>query len=200
MIRHCPIAALFLAASMALLVAPTMAQPPTQGRDEPVTRFEQFMLTKGTVRVREYYEVGSLRGSLGSATFQVARAYTPGQRDYLLALQIHVTESGRLNRDRVGILDAEEVASLAAAIPQMTRMAETLRQGQDAQNTEVDFKGGSIQLTFFISKRGGAREGLAIKAGEIDSVTAFFEITDLGKIGDLLTQATAKIRELQQKR
>ena len=108
---------------MALLVAPTMAQPPTQGRDEPVTRFEQFMLTKSTVRVREYYEFGSLPGSLGSATFQVARAYTPGQRDYLLALQIHVTESGRLNRDRVGILDAEEVASLAAAIPQMTRMA-----------------------------------------------------------------------------
>ncbi len=191
---------LLLALSAALLVAPAAAQPPASTRDEPATKFERFMLSKGTIRVREYYEVGTLRGTLGSADFQVARAYTPGQRDYLLALQIKVTEAGRLNRDRTGILDADEVASLVAAIPQMTRMAETLRQGQDAQNTEVDFKGGSVQVTFFISKRGGSREGLAIKAGEIDSVTAFFEIADLAKVADLLTQASAKIRELQQKR
>lgn len=199
MARYCVIT-LVLSLSAVLSVPQAVAQPPAQARDEPATKFERFMLSKGTVRVREYYEIGTLRGSLGSAAFQVARAYTPGQRDYLLALQIQVTESGRLNRERTGVLDADEVASLAAAIPQMTRMAETLRQGQEAQNTEVDFKGGSIQVSFFVSKRGGSREGLAIKAGEIGSVTAFFEIADLGKIADLLTQASAKIRDLQQKR
>ena len=199
MARH-PALTMLLPLFAALSVAPAAAQPPAAARDEPATKFERFMLSKDTVRVREYYEVGTLRGSLGSADFQVARAYTPGQRDYLLALQIKVTESGRLHRDRTGVLDADEVASLAAAIPQMIRMAETLRQAQEAQNTEVDFKGGSIQVTFFVSKRGGSREGLAIKAGEIASVTGFFEIADLAKIADLLTQASAKIRELQQKR
>lgn len=200
MMARCRALTLLLPLFGVILVAPAAAQPPVTARDEPATKFERFMLSKGTVRVREYYEIGTLRGSLGSATFQVARAYTPGQRDYLLALQIQVTEAGRLNRDRTGVLDADEVASLAAAIPQMTRMAETLRQGQEAQNTEVDFKGGSIQVTFFVSKRGGSREGVAIKAGEIGSVTTFFEIGDLAKIADLLTQASAKIRELQQKR
>lgn len=186
-----------------LLASNVLAQQTQQaGRDEPATKFERFLLSKGAVRVREFYDIGAMSGRLGSAKFVVARAYTPGQRDYIFALRIEVTESGRLSRDRIGVLDAEEVTSLATALPQISKMVSVLSQGQDASNTEVDFKGGSVRLGFFVSARGaaGIRDGAFIQAGEIGAATAYFDIGELSRMETLVSQALAKIRDLQQKR
>ena len=177
------------------------AQQVPQARDEPATKFERFLLSKGTVTVREYYDVGSLKG-IGSAKLEVARAYTPGQKDYFLALRIEVTESGRLSRERVGTLDAEEVRSLASAIPQMSKMIEVLKQGQEAESTEVGFKGGSVQIGFFVSRlrSSGTNESLFIRAGDIAAVTAYFELSEMGRLEALVNQAATKIGTLQQGR
>ena len=125
------------------LLAQPQAPAPQGQRDEPATKFDKFILSKGVVRVREFYDIGPLPGQGGSwAQLGVARAYTPGQTDYVLALRIEVGEGGRPNRSRIGVMDADEVASLAVALPQMRTMIETLKQGSQIQKTEVDYRGG----------------------------------------------------------
>jgi hypothetical protein len=130
------LSASLLFAALSLLPSALVAQPqvpaPQEQRDEPVTKFDKFILSKGVVRVREFYDIGTMQGSHGgSARFEVARAYTPGRTDYTLALRIEVTEPVQPRR-QIGAMDADEVASLAAALPQMAKMIETLKQGQQA--------------------------------------------------------------------
>lgn len=176
---------------------PALGQQTPPAREEPTTKFERFLLAKGTVRVREFYDIGTLRSSYGAAKFEVMRAYTPGRTDYVLALRAEVEESGRLKREAIGVLDEEEVMSLVAALPQMARMRETLSRGQQAQNTEVDFRGGSLQVGFFVSMRGGSRENLYVKAGSIGATTVFFDVSDFPKLEALVSQAATKIQQLK---
>jgi hypothetical protein len=175
------------------LLAQPQAPAPQGQRDEPTTKFDMFILSKGVVRVREFYERGTMAVE-GIAKFEVARAYTPGRTDYVLALRIDVQESGRPNRQRIGVMDADEVASLAAALPQMTKMIETLKQGQQAQNTEVDYRGGSLRVGVFVT---GARTRGFIQVGDVSPVNAFFDVKELEQLSKLVGQAAAKIKELQ---
>jgi hypothetical protein len=188
------------------LLAQPQAPAPQEQRDEPATKFERFILAKGMMRVRELYEIGTVAGrSGGSAKFWVARAYTPGRTDHVLALSIEVTEAGRLNRQRTGAMDADEVASLAAALPQMVRMVETLKQKQQTPNTEVDFRGGSLRVGFFVPDKsplsnlppGTVPDGALISAGEVAPVQAFFDVKQLDQIAALVSKAATKIKELQ---
>lgn len=178
------------------VTASVSSQQPGERREEALTKFEQFLLSKGTVRVREFYPILGLKGTLGEATFQVARAYTPGKEDYILALRVEVKESGRLQRERVGVLDEEEVASLAEALPKMAKMQELLTRGTGGQNTEVDFKGGSLRIGFYVAP---LRSHWFVHAGEIGGATAYFDPSDFSKLQDTISRAVAKIRELRQK-
>jgi hypothetical protein len=198
--------------SVSLLALLWLAAPHTamaQGavapaKEEPATKFERFLLTKGSVVVREYYNIGSISSRFGgSASFQVARMYTPGSTNYVMALRIEVKEGGRLERERIGVLDREEVASLANAIPQMAKMAETLRQSQGPSqgegSTEVVFGGGSLRFTAFVGRVKG-EGGLAIEAGTIGSTQVFLDLADLSRVGTLASQAVSKMQALDQKR
>ncbi len=184
-------------ATLGLLPSHVVAQPqapaPQGQRDEPATKFDKFILSKGTVRVREFYDIGSV-GALygGVAKFEVARAYTPGRTDYALALRIEVTEGERPNRQRIGTMDADEVASLAAALPQMTQMVETLKRGT-ARNTEVDYRGGSLRVGVFVARTDGA----FIQVGDVAPVHVFFDLKELDRITTYVNQAATKIKELQ---
>jgi hypothetical protein len=171
-------------------------------KEEPATKFDRFLLTKGSVAIREYYSLGSIGGKFGeTASFDVARTYSPGSTNYVMALRIQVKEGGRLERQRIGVLDGEEVASLANAIPQMARMAETLKQSrgpnQGDGSTEVVFSGGSLRFTAYVGRLKG--EGVAIEAGTIGSTQIFLDLADLSRVGTLVSQALSKMQALDQK-
>ncbi len=198
-------------ALMLILAAAVLSSTPNaiaQGvaapvKEDPATKFERFLLTKGTVAVLEYYGLGSLAGKYGgAASFDVARTYSPGSTNYVMALRVQIKEGGRLERERIGVLDREEVASLANAIPQMAKMAETLKQSQGPNqgegSTEVVFRGGSLRFTVFVGRLKG--EGLAIEAGTIGSTQIFLDLSDLSRVGTIVSQAVSKMQALDQKR
>jgi hypothetical protein len=179
------------------------AQAAQPAKDEPATKFERVLLTKGSLAIREYFGLGSVAGRYGgSAAFEVARTYSPGSTSYVMALRIQVKEGGRIERERIGALDREEVASLANAIPQMSKMADSLKQAQGPDqgdgSTEVVFSGGSLRFTAFVGRLKG--DGLAIEAGTIGSTRVFLELSDLARVGTLISQAVTKMQTLDQKR
>jgi len=195
---------LALAVIMVLVFVPSLllAQTAAPQRDEPTTKFEKVLLTKGSLGIREYYSLGYMAGRGGSADFEIGSFYAPGSPNRTSALRITVKEGGRLERERIGVLDREEVISLNKVIPQMMKMAETLKQGQkDSEengSTEVVFSGGSLRFTAFVGRR--RDEGLVIQAGSIAPTQALFGLTDLTRVGELIEQAITKMQALDQKK
>lgn len=180
---------------------PALAQRP-QPMPEPETKFERFTLRKGSVTVREFYGLGHLTSQYGTADFSVGRAYSPGHRDALLALRIEIKEAGTLERSRTGALDAEEVASLATALPQMVTMLSRLKDQKTQHYTEVDFRAGSLRIGFYFQSLGSGRsESLFIQAGgEIGGASVFFDPEKFPALQDLISKAVVKLRELQGQR
>jgi hypothetical protein len=173
-----------------------------QQRDEPATKFERFTLRKGIVVVREHHDVGSIVGEHGGRVlFQVSRAYSFGPRDTVLAIRIEVFESTAGSRERsvVGVLDADEVASLQAALPHMRNMLTTMQQSNPKYYTEVEFKGGTIVLGFFVgSSSGSSRPSLFIQAGgPIGGTMAFIAISKFAALEQLVTESVTKLTALQ---
>jgi len=190
-----------LTVALVFLVSCAGGQQTPPNREEPATKFEQFLLTNGPVLVREFYPIGTMSGGLGSVKFVVLRAHIAGGTDYRLALRFEVHESGRMERERIGTLDADDVASLAAALPQMTKILEGIRQGHSPY-TEVDFRRGSIRLGFYQAGTGGAAEGqnsLFIEAGGLGSAAAYFNIERFTELQEIIAAAAAKLRELSEK-
>lgn len=180
------------------------AQTGVAQKDEPTTKFERVLLTKGTMLVREYYGLGALAGRHGGMTqFEVARVYVPGSAaQATMALRVTVKESGRLERERIGVLDREEVVSFAKAIPEMMKMVEVLKGLQkldaDDGSTEVAFSGGSLKFTLFVGRRKG--DGVAIDAGGIGSTTVFLDVSDMKVVERAVSRAISKMNDLDQKR
>lgn len=199
--RNFVIIAVFVICSWGTAAMSAEQQPttPVETQNEPATRFERFLLTKGVVLVREFYDLGRV-GEWGSGpTFQVARAYTPGKTDYLLALKVVVPAS--IRGDRAGVLDVDEVTSLNAALPKMAEILQTLKTTPGQQYTEVEFKGGSLRIGFFVDAKPNksAKARWFIEAGVIGRETAFLDETDFPKLQSVVQQAVQKIQELSAK-
>lgn len=193
---------LLLAPRWASSQAPTAPTPPSAS-DQPATKFERVLLSKGTMRVKEYYVLGAIAGRFGSrAQFEVARTFVPGTQDAVMALRVDVKEAGRLERSHIGALDRDEVSSLATAIPQMAKIAGSMKQKQELSengSSEITFSGGSLTFTVFMPRDRGDG-GVAIRAGNIGSTTAFFELADLSRIEKFVSDAVAKMQALSTER
>jgi len=97
----------------------------------------------------------------------------------------------------VGVLDAEEVASLQAALPHMRNMLTTMQQSNPKHYTEVEFKGGTIRLGFFVGSS-SSRPSLFIHAGgPIGGTTVFIAIAKFTALEQLVTESVTKLTVLQ---
>ena len=183
---------LVLLATAGLSVLPGFAQ---QEQSAPATKFERFLLSKGMVRLREFYPIGRLGGGRGSAAFVVGRAYSPGMTDYIVALRVDVEDNARVPRKLSGILDSEEIVALAAALPQMRKMMVSLSQNPgQAEGTEVDFQGGSVRIGFLVDAHRQA--SIYVQAGDIGAVTGFFESRYFVELEGFIQKSLEKIQEL----
>ena len=189
-----------VAVAVIAIFAPALAQTPQA--DEPATKFEKVILTKGSLGVREFWTLGRVTsGRGGSAEFELARWSTPGApNSAVMALRVSVKETGRVERERIGVWDREEVVSFAKTIPEMAKMAAALKAAQndaaDNGSTEVGFNAGSLKVVAFVGRRPHQKPGIAIQAGNIGSTQAFFDLSDLDRIKELVDDAVAKMAAL----
>src|SRR6267142_5320860 len=127
-----------VAAALAWAQRQPIPPPPQQG--EPETKFERFVLKKGVVLVREFHRVGVLGGGGAGGQWSVVRAFSPGDKQAALALRIEIKRHEANARERIGILDADEVLSLRAAWPRLHQVFQSIQK--DAPYTEVEFLAG----------------------------------------------------------
>jgi hypothetical protein len=150
------------------------------------------MERRGGSLVREYYEIGEVRRGEVWVRCQVERSYELGRTDYELVLRVDL-DCGR------GELDAEEVASLHAELPGMRKALEAMMLDPEVPPTRVQTRGELVRIGYFVSPRLERKGQLEIEVGERGRCRRSLDLKDFPKIVDLISQAHAKMQELQRR-
>jgi hypothetical protein len=89
-------------------------RPSAPSRKYPKTQLETFLVRKGSIIVKEFHPLGTVRGQYDtSAELQTLTLYEPGkEKQREMGIRIDVAASGTLARNNISFLDLEEVDSL----------------------------------------------------------------------------------------
>lgn len=190
-IRFVGVAVLSAAIGSAAAYAWAQRPRPADGQmpSESPTKFERFVLKRGEVLVREFYDLGSG----GSAKWTVIRAYAPGETDYAIGLSVRISpDVGGRYEPRSGLLDADEVLSLHAAFPKMRTMLRGLDAQKEPPTTEVEFKGSRVSVGFTRSRE---FQSFFIRVGSLDRDIVF--VNNASDLGEFIEKAAKKVQELR---
>lgn len=166
------------------------ASPP-----EPSTKFEKFLLKKGSILVLEFYNIGNLPSATytdESVEFEVARAYTPGKNDFRVALRVTLHEHGGISSS--GLMDSDEVESLSRALPDMKSLVDSLSKAQKANATYVGFHGDQVQTGLLRAMTGGKRASYLYL--DTPSSRIYVSIGQFQKLQALVSKSVSEIHEL----
>lgn len=199
-----------------------------QESQEPQSKFERFLFSKGRLWVVEYFNVlgvmeNSVASGSSSVSFRVARIVDVGNQEYLLGLRVQVINTID-HRNRFGFMDADEAISLASALPGMREVLQDTSSG--AVYRESRFAGGNVSLRIATRTReatkdestglvwshrpgcawaagcpenaDGEEEGFEIDVGSIAPATAFFGMERFEELVSIIDAAAKKIQELRQ--
>jgi len=160
---------------------------------KPQTKLEAFLSSKGTLVVKEFYELGKV-GGLGSGLSIDAVVVTqPGQDDQRIrGLRIEVSEAGRLERSNTSFLDMEEIDSLSKALAYMADLAAKWKPVEKQEYTEVQFATkGEFRIGFYQRKK---NQGGFVSSGAVGPVRASIDVQDLGKVKALVDQGLSVLQ------
>jgi hypothetical protein len=173
-----------------LLAVPLAAQPtPAVAAPPPATKLEAFEKQTGSVVVRGFTSIGSVRGTYDGTVSVEAREFlnaTTTKREY--GIVIETKESGRLERENRSFVDYDEIDSLLKGIDYITKIDASASKLGDFQ---ADYRTkGELEVSTF-SSQGGIMA--AVTSGRIGSVMVIMGLSELAKFRTLIADAKAKI-------
>jgi len=155
---------------------------------EPATKLEAFLAKTGTLFVKDFYNLGKIRG-LGTIELKALVTYQPGQETLTIhGLTIEVTEAGRLEFSGTSFLDLEEIESLSKAIAYMLDLSEKWKD-TDKEYTEVIFLTKGYFKAGFYQK--GTKQQAFASSGYIAGRTCGLSMNDLASLKALVDQGAA---------
>jgi hypothetical protein len=105
----------------------------TQQKERPATKLETVLVTKGSLIIRETYELGGFEW--GKVKFDAIILYEQGKEDIKTkGIRITITDPKVESIKHTMFLDLEEMISLKKSVDYMIEMAPKLK----AENKEVD--------------------------------------------------------------
>ena len=154
----------------------------------PITNYDQVLLKKGTLTIKEYVEFENLYGMKGEIS--VLTEVISGNKSYFLRLSGDYENSKYDTGTAVSILDAKEIDSAINAIDFMIKKNDAILD--TAPYTEVTYKSnGDPRFGFYVS---GNRRRVFF---EINSKKTFYYNTEtLIQLKNFFLHAKAKINEL----
>jgi len=162
----------------------------TAAPEEPQTKVGAFIAKEGTVIVRGFSKIGTVKGSYGtSVTVEAHEAIDAGSGTKVLGIQVEVASG---ERSRTTYVDYDEIESLIKGLNYIEGLDASVTQMSDFQ---ADYRTADDLEFSTYTYKGDVK--FAAKSGRIASVTAFLNISDIAKIKDLLVQAKAELDALQ---
>ena len=163
-----------------------LAQSP-QSKPEPQTKIERFQARTGAVVIKNFSEIGSLRGMGGTArvtSWEFIDAQTT-KKEY--GISIEVKESGRLEREERAYVDYDEIDSLLKGIDYITEVKKT-----KLTNFQADYRTtGELDVSVFNDSDGKVLAGVGV--GRISKVSVYYDISTFGAFRKMVVDAKAAL-------
>lgn len=196
-----PIRLLILTMASVALVACSREEappPPVPERgvsaDSTTTRLEAFSSRSGSVLVKDFEEVGTLRGLYGSSvevrSMRLTRA-SGGQA--VSGMVVDVSEGGdRFDRSQRSFVDADELDGIEEGVRYLLRIEPTERP---LDNFEATFTTrGDLKVTVFTMNSGEV--SASINSGSPIGTTAFVELGTLSEMLSLVSAVRSQLDSL----
>jgi hypothetical protein len=160
---------------------------------EPPTKLEAFLAKKGTLIVKDFYELGELRG-LGKMQLNALIIYEPGMENTKIrGMRVEITEAGSYGRSNTSFLDLEEVESLSKAIAYMADLAEKWKGINREAYTEVIYATkGDFNVGFY--QKGSEMRAFA-SSGYIGKASFFMEVEDFISMKGIIDKGLSVLKE-----
>lgn len=162
--------------------------------EEPATKLEAFLVKKGKLIIKDFYELGKVFGKYGSMVeFNALVIYEPDKESQRVrGIKIEVSGGGKYERSDASFLDFEEVESLSKAIEYIVDLLSKW-EGVNKEYTEVIFSTkGDFQIGFY--QKGTERFSFA-SSGHIGKVTCFFPLEELSSIKSIVNKGLSILKE-----
>jgi phosphopentomutase len=186
------VSVLVLVLSLCALALGQEATKEIASKDAPKTRFEAFATADGVLKIKEVFELSSLKNKYGTAESKLVRVTNARSAESVIALVLKYKGSERFDREVVETLDEDEITSLDAALEYMRTNRQKLIDGATTY-TEVTYR-----------SRGGFSAGFYIKSKQaVDYISVGHESVFLDSISELervVSEAKAKIAEIGKKK
>lgn len=173
----------FFLISLVILFPSALFAEDKQTETKPSTELEAFLGQTGSIIVKEFHDLGKVRGLYGTGlavgTMVVHSAGPDGKK--IKGLRIEVKGARPLERESTSFLDMDEIEALTNGLAYMQELA-IKWVGKPREYTEVIFSTrGDLQVGFFITE-GGTKFDAFAKAGRIGAVTAHLPMDAMGQL------------------
>ncbi len=160
------------------------------------SRITEFISQRGVLIVKEFHEIGTANGKLGTKLkFTVLKLTDTSDMSIMRGLKIEASSTGRYGDDvSTAFLDVEEVESLVSALRYMLSVKQQIGDIRDYPYTEYTFNAKeSFSIGFYISEN---RYSGYAKAGSVSPTSVFFEYDSLQSILTQIEACRSKIAQL----
>lgn len=170
-----------------LMLVAALASTITSAESTPPTRLEAFMVSKGLIVIKDYYEVGKIKAQYNDElTVKVLVFYELGkeaQKVKGISITLKNTED---YKSGTAFIDADEVPVLSRSIGSMINAAGQWKN-LTREYTEVNFTTkDQCEVGFY---QLGTEQKAYIYAGRAEPKGSFFEITSLAEIKTVIDKA-----------
>ncbi|MGJ8654570.1 MAG: hypothetical protein ACSHX8_15015 [Opitutaceae bacterium] len=161
---------------------------------EPKTKLEQFTARTGVVIIRGFHEIGSAQGLYSTSVNVECKEFTnvsDGSKQYGITIECF-KEDGRYDKKHTSFIDYDEIDSLVKGIEYISKIKGDVTKLEDFQ---ADYTTrGDLKISIFSS---GDGVKAAVTSGKYGSVAAYFSLSELVKVKELIIKAKSKIEEVK---
>jgi hypothetical protein len=177
---------IFVLAFVQSACAQTGAKVESAGQTK--TKLELFQARTGVVIIRGFSKIGTIDGRYGNASVE-SKEFTDassGKREY--GITIEVVSTGDVKRDNTSYVDYDEIDSLLKGIDYISKIQSSVTK---LSNFQADYRTkGELEISTFSS---GGRTLAAVSSGSIGQVSAYFELSKLAELRDLIVKAKTNL-------
>ena len=176
------------------LLSPISFMNAQESAKEARTKLEAFQAKTGTVIIRGFSTIGTLRSPYNGTVTVESKEFTDaisGRKEY--GITIEVKEAGRIERENTSYIDYDEIDSLVKGIDYIGKIDNTSTKMKEFQ-ADYRTKGDLMISTFSLNKE----VMIAISSGTIGKASTYFKLSSLAEIRDLIINAKAQIDSIKQ--
>lgn len=163
-------------------------------KELPKTKLQAFDDAFGTVTIKGFSKIGSLRGNFGGQVAVQSKEFintATGKKEY--GITIDVTEAGSSGREHRSYIDYDEISSLIKGLNYISKIDKSATKFEDF---EADYRTkDDLEFTVFSSDNGVR---LAVQSGRIGAATAYFKLEDIVKLQQFIVAAKQTIDAVKQ--